>query len=390
MRTDLNIGFFDFFIFLGVFQGLLLSWFFIKNGRGDRRANLYQGFLLLLLSLSMFEELLNNTGYIVQLLPISNFAEPFNFAIAPLFYLYVRSSLNPEDKGRVWVHFLISAFWLVYLVLHFLQPDELKYNNYIYTKHPDWGYIDVNMPFSDDPLYIRHFINELTLVSFLIYMSMSIIMLLRKFRSLGQGIFSTDNETLIVLRNTTFHFLAIIAIFLITKLYFGMGSDIGGYWIASYISLMIYTTSYQVLNRSEFFNQPHSFLDFPVSKYKKSSLSDGQKQEILSRIKEEMERNRYFADNLASLSGLAKKINETTHHVSQVINEKSGMNFFEMLARYRIDYAQKLMSEDKDGKLTVEELAERVGYNSKSSFNSAFKKQLSKTPSEFRKSLTDS
>jgi AraC-like DNA-binding protein len=389
MRTDIHIGFFDFFIFLGVFQGLLLSWFFIKNGMGDRKANLYQGFLLLLLSLTMFEELLNNTGYIVQLLPISNFAEPFNFAVAPLFYLYVRSSLNPGDKGRVWVHFLISMFWLVYLVLHFLQPDELKYNNYIYTKHPDWGYIDVDMPFSDDPLYIRHFINELTLVSFLVYMALSIMTMLRKFKSLGQGVFSTDNETLIVLRNTTFHFLAIIAIFVITKLYFGLGSDIGGYWIASYISLMIYTTSYQVLNRSEFFNQPHSFLDFPVSKYRKSSLSDVQKEAILSRIKIEMEENRYFANNLASLSGLAKQINETTHHVSQVINEKSGMNFFELLAGYRVEYAKKLIREDKASKLTVEELAEQVGYNSKSSFNSAFKKHASKTPSEYRKEVNN-
>ena len=57
-----------------------------------------------------------------------------------------------------------------------------------------------------------------------------------------------------------------------------------------------------------------------------------------------------------------------------------------MLAFYRVEHAKKLIRQDKQGKITVEELAELVGYNSKSSFNSAFKKYSSKTPSEYRKS----
>jgi AraC-like DNA-binding protein len=48
-----------------------------------------------------------------------------------------------------------------------------------------------------------------------------------------------------------------------------------------------------------------------------------------------------------------------------------------------------LIINDKNSKLTVEELAEMVGYNSKSSFNNAFKSITSKTPSEFRKSISD-
>ena len=99
-----------------------------------------------------------------------------------------------------------------------------------------------------------------------------------------------------------------------------------------------------------------------------------------------MEAGSYFTNNLASLSGLARQINESPHHVSQVINEKLNKNFFEMLAFYRVEHAKKLIRQDKQGKITVEELAELVGYNSKSSFNSAFKKYSSKTPSEYRKS----
>ncbi len=383
MRTDINIGIFDLFIFLGVFQGIFISWFFIKNSRGNIKTNLYQGLLLLFLSLTIFEELLNNTGYIVQFLPITNFSEPLNFTFAPLFFLYVRDSLNPENKRHVWWHFAIAVFWLFYMYFAFIQPDEAKYNSYVQTKHPDWGYLYVEMVIPDDPLGVRRYINQLTLVQFILYMGTSIVILLRKFRELKQPLFKTNNEVLHVLRDFTFHFIIIILIFLATKLYYGMGSDIGGYLIAAYISFMMFATSYRILNKSNFFSQPNSFLSFPNLKYQKSSLSDEMKKEILKKIKDEMGNKKYYLNNLASLSRLAKQINETSHHVSQVINEMLEMNFFELLAKYRIDEAKEILR-DKNRNLTIEEIAEQVGYNSKSAFNNAFKKLCKQTPSEFR------
>jgi AraC-like DNA-binding protein len=387
MRTDIHVGLVDVFIFLGVFQGIFLSWFFIIKGQNDKKANLYQGLLLFFLSLSIFEGWLNNTGYIVKVLAITNFSEPLNFAFAPLLYMYFIKSLNPEGKRKEWAHFLFAVFWLIYMVFQFIQPDEIKYNSYIRTNHPDWAYLDVTAKLSVDPLGIRKYINQLTAIQFIIYLSAIIVILIKKIRSAGQSLFATDNELLIILRNTLIHFLLIIGIFLATKIYFGMHSDIGDYLIAAYISFMIYATSYEVLNRSDFFNQPGSFFSFPMMKYQKSSLSEESKEIILSKIRKEMEINSYFTNNLASLSGLARQINETSHHVSQVINEKLNKNFFELLASYRVEYAKKLIQKDKKSKLTVEELADIVGYNSKSSFNNAFKTITSKTPSEYRKSL---
>jgi AraC-like DNA-binding protein len=275
------------------------------------------------------------------------------------------------------------------MVFAYIQPDELKYNSYIETKHPDWGFLPVTITISEDPLGIRRFVNQLTMIQLISYFSASIVVLLNKFRSLQQSLFKTDNELLIILRNTTIQFLLIIAFLLGTKLYFGIRSDIGGYLVASYASFMIYFTSYQILNRSDFFEKPGSFFSFPPIKYQKSSLSEKDKEMILAKINTEMEEKKYFTNNLASLSGLAKQINESSHHVSQVINEKLNKNFFEMLAFYRVEHAKRLIREDKDARLTVEELAEIVGYNSKSSFNIAFKKYSLKTPSEYRKSLND-
>ena len=386
MRTDIRIGIFDVIIFLGVFQGLLLSWFFIKNSGGNRKANLFQGLFLVTISLSIFEEWLNNTGVIVRVLWLTNFSESFNFAFAPLFYFYIRTCINPDSKRKTWVHFIPFFFWAVYMIFAFMQPDGNKYNSYIQTKHPDWAAMPWDDSISDDPLGVRRFVNHLMLLQLAVYIFLSARAVVMKFRSSGESLVRTENTMLRVLRNSVIHVLILISIMIITKIVFGMRSDIGGYLVASYVSFMIYATTWQILNRSDYFDSPTSFLFFPAVKYRKSSLSEENKDDILKKIKHEMEQGSYFTNSLASLSGLARQINESPHHVSQVINEKMNRNFFEMLAFYRVEHAKKLIRQDKHGKITVEELAELVGYNSKSSFNSAFKKYSSKTPSEYRKS----
>jgi AraC-like DNA-binding protein len=141
------------------------------------------------------------------------------------------------------------------------------------------------------------------------------------------------------------------------------------------------------MNDSAFFDRSTSFMDVSIGKYLKSSLTDAGKQEILDSIVLEMEKKKYFANNLASLSELAKKTGATPHHVSLVLNENLGRNFFELLAWYRIEEAKKIISSDRVARLTVEEISEMVGYNSKTSFNSAFKRLTGNTPSEFRRSL---
>lgn len=386
MRTDIHIGIFDVIIFLGVFQGLLLSWFFVKNSGANRRANLFQGLLLVSLSLGIFEEWLNNTGLIVRVLWLTNFSESLNFAFAPLFFFYIRATLNPESKRKTWVHFIPFFFWTLYMIFAFIQPEGNKYDSYIQTKHPDWEYIPWDGTISDDPLGIRRFVNHLMLLQLIAYFSLALVTVVRKFKSTGESLFRTENISLRVVRNSVLHILILITLMIITRVIFGMRSDVGGYLVASYVSFMIYATSWRILDNSDYFDSPSSFLFFPAVKYRKSSLSEANKEDIRKKIIREMEEGSYFTNSLASLSGLARQINESPHHVSQVINEKMNRNFFEMLAFYRVEHAKKLIRQDKQGKITVEELAELVGYNSKSSFNSAFKKYSSKTPSEYRKS----
>jgi len=388
MITDTFISVFDLIIFLGVSQGILLSWFFIRSGRKGAMPNLYQGLLILCLAMVMLEELLNNTGYIVKVLPISNFSEPFNFTFGPLAFLYIRSLLYPDTRGRDWPHFLLFAFWALYMIPYFIQPDELKYNSYVQMKHPEWSELEVVTRFSSNPLGIRKYINHLTGIHFIAYTLALGYLMVRRLKEVNEGFFHLKDRKLKLARNVGFHFLVIILIFAFVKLYFG--ADLGDYLISTYISFMIFTTSWGVLRNSAYFDQPQFFLQFPGTKYEKSSLSSREKAEIHRKILEQMEGQRYFSSNLASLSDLSQRIHESSHHVSQVINEVMGKSFFEMLATYRVEEAKKIMGEDRDGKLIVEDIAEQVGYNSKSSFNTVFKKQTGQTPTEFRRSRRSS
>jgi YesN/AraC family two-component response regulator len=170
--------------------------------------------------------------------------------------------------------------------------------------------------------------------------------------------------------------IATLIIFIVK--YFNI-DDTGDHLFAAYISFMIYLTSFRVVRDSGFFRQ--TTLVEP-QKYKSSSLTSDTQKELLIKLDVIMARDKPFLQPGFSLPDLAKLLNTTVHIVSQAINEGLGRSFFEMVAAYRIEEAKRLLKEQPN--IKVEEIAEQVGYNSKSSFNTAFKKISGKTPSEWR------
>lgn len=386
MRTDININLLDFFIFLAIFQAIYISFFTIRSGIKHNKANIYQGLFLLSFAALAFEEFLNNTGYISRMLWMTGFSQPFNFTSGPFLYLYIAFSLYPDEKRKTWIHFVWPIFWSLYIWFYLAQPEAVKYNSYISLKHPDWDYVPVVPTFSEDPLHIKFYANELTIISLLCYSIAAFLIILRKLKSEHQSFFKVTNPKIAMVRNSFMHCAIVVLVFTVLKLTLGMSRDVGMI-VITYFCIYIFMLSYRIIAASSYFNQPFSVLDFPAAKYQKSSLTEEQKDEILGKIVNEMEVNLYYADNLSSLGGLAKKVQQSTHHVSQVINERLGKTYFEFLSSLRVDYAQKLLREDKNAELTIEDLAEKVGYNSKSSFNTSFKKQTGLTPTEFRKTL---
>jgi AraC-like DNA-binding protein len=386
MNTTINISAPAVFIFIGLCFGFLLSFFFIFKSSAKIKANRFQGLLLLSLSLPILDQLLNITGYITRVLVITNITEPINLIIGPFLYLFIKRSLDKPYTKKEWLHFAISILYFGYLFFDLIQSNEFKYNSYVSSTHPDWQLLDVKTVIDNDPLHIKKYLNPFTAISILCYVGFSLRELVKKAVKTGESIFSTQDDLLRSLRNMVFHLFVITMIFVIVKLNFP--GDVGDYFIGIYISFFCMLTMYRVMDDSTYFDRSASFMDISMGKYRKSSLTEEGKTKIIKSIIHELETKEYYCDNLASLSDLAKKVGESQHHVSQVINEKLNKNFFELLASYRVEKAKTILSNDRDNKITIEELSEMVGYNSKSAFNNSFKKLTGKTPSEFRNQQT--
>jgi AraC-like DNA-binding protein len=381
-----TLDFYAIIIFLGVIQGLFLSIFFLNKRIRQKPSNLHLGFLMLTLSLMILEIFLVHTGYMYDIVWINNYSEPITFAVSPLMYFYIFATIHRKSPRRRWIHFLPMFFWFLYCILYYMQPIEVKQLGYLNHLYPDMG---VELPiaaFNEDPLGIRKYILELTMFQFILYLIASLVLIGKTFRSLGISFFTSKQKPISWLRNFVFlMFIMLISVgiantFLIV--------DLGMYIVGSIISVMIYATSFNVIRASDFFQDSMTDPLHPKKKYEKSTLQEEEKNMILAELKKCMEVDQDYKKHLLSLLYVSKKLQVSTHNLSQVISEKMDLTFYEMIARYRIEEAKSILLDSTQNQLTMEDVADEVGYNSKSAFNRSFKKIEGKTPTEFKEKHT--
>ena len=125
----------------------------------------------------------------------------------------------------------------------------------------------------------------------------------------------------------------------------------------------------------------------PEDKYAGSSLSDDQKTELQLLIAKAMENRKPYLKSNFTIDVFAKQLKVSRTYISQVINEKFNMNFNAFINEYRVKEARRMLTNDPNRNLTIESIAQAVGFGSKSSFNFAFKKYTGITPSFYIKSL---
>ncbi len=118
------------------------------------------------------------------------------------------------------------------------------------------------------------------------------------------------------------------------------------------------------------------------SKYAKSSLPPEVRQRIKRKLQTAFASELLYRNSLLNLGSLSGSIKEDAHYVSQVINQELNSSFYQLVSRYRIDEAKKLLVIAPER--TVLEIALLVGFNSKSTFNAAFLRNTGKTPSGYR------
>ncbi len=116
-----------------------------------------------------------------------------------------------------------------------------------------------------------------------------------------------------------------------------------------------------------------------VNKSEKDSSED------VNRLLEFMETEEPYIDATLTLQKLANKIELPNRDVSILINHNLNQHFFDFINQFRIKKAQSILQNPKNNQLTIQQIMYDVGFNSKSSFYTAFKKQTGVTPSEYRK-----
>jgi len=119
-------------------------------------------------------------------------------------------------------------------------------------------------------------------------------------------------------------------------------------------------------------------------KYSTSSLTTEKISSVLPALSDLMENNKEYLNPDLTLVELSKKLHISPNHLSQIINTNFGLNFNDYLNQYRIHEAQRQLSSSELKSKSILEIMFDSGFNSKSVFNTAFKKITGTTPSAYR------
>lgn len=115
-------------------------------------------------------------------------------------------------------------------------------------------------------------------------------------------------------------------------------------------------------------------------KYEKSALDSDRAARIARKLQSAMQRDQLFQDPNLSLMSLSQHIGVSTNYASQSLNEHLGASFFDFVNGWRVEASKQMIIE---GEQPITVIAYKVGFNSRSSFYTAFKKNTGTTPTAY-------
>ncbi|MDO6731630.1 helix-turn-helix transcriptional regulator [Marinovum sp. 2_MG-2023] len=116
--------------------------------------------------------------------------------------------------------------------------------------------------------------------------------------------------------------------------------------------------------------------------YARSGLRPEDAARFAARLEKRMTEGQLWRNHALNLQSLASEVAVSPIHLSEVLNTKIGMSFYDYVNQGRIrDACDLLIRTDK----SVIEISEIVGFNAKSTFNASFKKITDQTPSQWRR-----
>ncbi len=156
--------------------------------------------------------------------------------------------------------------------------------------------------------------------------------------------------------------------------------------------VLVFAFSYFSFNQPTLFTQPilpsEQWDDAKAvkPKYNKSGLKEPDVDRIATKIKQHVEDGKAYMHADFNIMRLCESIGESRHHVTEVLNNEMGSNFYGYINGYRVEAAKSMLVDKQYAHLTILGIGYDCGFNSKSSFNSVFKKMTGMTPSFYKTS----
>jgi AraC-like DNA-binding protein len=289
--------------------------------------------------------------------------------LATLFFVNPTKNLTPKDG----LHFL--PFLLYVLIECFLFSSD---GSLIRQKLFSIGYADF-------------LVRDLLPIQLLLYIGLSYFALVRHQKNLRLITASVKEINLDWLR----YFLLILALVLI----FWLNDALIGMSFMLKVMPIVYAISafflayFSIRQRTIFafdkkkLQDISALFDTPTKDdSKKSTRLEKNQVEILSEeLNRLMTEEKIFLNNELSLPTLADKLKISIHDASYLINEVTGNNFYNYINSKRVEEAKRLLLSDKLEELNMLGIAFASGFNSKTTFNTAFKKWTGLSPTQYQK-----
>ena len=350
----------------GTINGLFFALVFFRIKRGNKKANRILSLLFVNFALISTGAFLSNAQLYQKYTFLQRLGSPWFLALGPLLYLYVRHLVISDERSnsKVYLHFLPIIFNYLYNIPFYLRSADDKIS--FLHSGPE---IDV-LVFRF--LYIVHF----AVYTYLIFKDLKIYN-----KTLKDGYSSIESRQLnwilylglSILSTMIVHTVFIGKIFLINSLF-----NIWETLIIMFLAFIGFTHPL-IFSDQEFIKQLIR-IDKPV-------LPIDRQKQYLKLIINYVESKKIFLDSQLNLNKFSKDLGIPVSYCSNVINSQLKKNFFDFINYYRIEEAKSRLVE-KGGNESILNIAFEVGFNSKSSFNSVFKKFVKKTPSQYRKDNT--
>ncbi|WP_214228040.1 helix-turn-helix transcriptional regulator [Pedobacter sp. B4-66] len=368
--------FFRYFVVAGLINIFILVLFLIKN----RKINSVLFLLFSFLLLASFQAILNafdTKAFFLSFPHMTRISWLQLSLFGPLIYLFVKkfTSVSKKMERQELIHLLPFAVYLTILAPWFLKTageKKILISNFQGWSTADFGYL-----------------NQFNLLMLVFYLSISLIHF-KKYQKMIRETFSDLNNRKL---NYIGQFLyGILLILLISALgFYGKKWNlpvIHHLYHYNYIMvvLMGYWVAYRILIQPEIFKSVEKEKYLPKEKYEKSGLTPSMRDELYQQVITKMEVQKSYLDPDLTIDTLSAQIQKSRHHVSQTINEYTGRSFYDFVNYYRIEAVKSALLDPKNTHLTIFGIALNCGFNSKATFNNAFKKFTNTTPSNFQKS----